>query len=111
MCLRKNAGWMRQADDRVLEYLDREGWGDPELIITCPSINATEGIIRDHLRLLQYAGLVAPLWSDAYELTTWGAPCLRGGLDAGHRPRPTPERVRRGIRLDNGHSGSAKIDA
>ncbi len=100
---------MIQEDDRILEYLDREGWGSPELIAARQSIDATEGIIRDRLRFLQYARLVAPIWADTYELTTWGVLYLRGELDAEHQPRPTPERVRYEIRLNEGHTGSAKI--
>jgi len=93
MCFRKNARWMIQEDDHILEYLDREGWGSPELIAARPSIDASKSIIRDRLWFLQYARLVTPLWADTYELTTWGALYLRGELDAEHQPRPTSERV------------------
>jgi len=100
---------MIQEDDHILEHLDREGWGSPELIAARPSIDASKSIIRERLWFLQYARLVTPLWADTYELTTWGALYLRGELDVEHQPRPTSERVHYEIRLSGGHVGSAKI--
>jgi hypothetical protein len=109
MPLRKNAHWMKQQDDRILEYLDREGWASASLIASEASIDISEGHLNDRLRMLWYAGLVSPTWSDAYEITTLGALYLRGELDAEHLPRPTIESVSQGLERDGGHTTSGYI--
>jgi hypothetical protein len=95
MGLRKNAYWMKAQDDRILEYLDREGWASPSLIESEASIDISEGHVEERLRMLCYAGLVAPIWSDAYEITAHGAMYLKGDLDVEHQPTPTVDRVLR----------------
>jgi len=93
--MRKNAYWMKAQDDRILEYLDREGWASPSLITSESSIDISEGHVEERLRMLWYAELVVPIWSDAYELTSIGALYLRGELDVEHQPTPTVDRVLR----------------
>jgi hypothetical protein len=93
--MRKNAYWMKQQDDRILEYIDAEGFSSPSLIATEDSIDISEGHIEERLLMLWYAGFVAQLWSDTYELTSEGRRYLDGDLDASHQPTPTVERVLR----------------
>lgn len=45
--------------------------------------------------MLQFAGLVAPICNDAYELTTDGQQYLDGKVNARYRPWPTVDRVLR----------------
>jgi len=93
--MRKNANWMKAQDDRILEHLDREGWASPSLIASESSIDISEGHVEERLRMLWYAGLVSPIWADAYEITTQGVLYLRGELDVEHQPTPTVDRVLR----------------
>ena len=87
---------MTQQDDRILEYLDREGWGTPSLIADETSIDISEGHIEDRLKMLYYAVLVVPIFNDMYEITTEGMLYLEGELDAGNQPTPTVDRVLKG---------------
>ena len=86
---------MKQQDDRILEYLDREGWAAPSHIASESSIDVSEGHVEERLLMLWYAGLVAPIWSGAYEITTKGMRYLEGKLDVSHLPTPTTDRVLR----------------
>ncbi len=87
---------MKQQDDRILEYLRSEGMSSPELIEREASIDISAGHIEERLLMLWYAGFVAQLWSDTYEITSEGRRYLRGELDAEHQPTPTVDRVLRG---------------
>ena len=93
---RKSAAWQHQLDDRILEYLHREGWGSPDLMAAAPEFDASEGRIGERCQMLVFAGMVAPLHADMYELTNWGQLYLDGDLDAGHQPVSTVDRVLRG---------------
>lgn len=92
---RKSATWMKKEDDRILEYLDTEEWATPNLIAREQFKKVSSGHVEERLRMLWYAELVTPIWSDAYELTSLGALYLRGELDVEHQPTPTVERVLR----------------
>jgi hypothetical protein len=94
--MRQNAHWMTQQDDRILEYLEREGWATPSHIASEASIDISEGHIRDRLKMLWYAVLAVPVFNDMYEITTEGRLYLEGELDAGNQPTPTVERALRG---------------
>lgn len=96
MACRENAQWMKQVDDRILEHLETEGWATPELIAKKPSIDISEGHVRERVLFLWYAGFVDQIWEDAYEITAAGQEYLRGELDARHQPTPTVDRVLRG---------------
>mgnify|MGYP006282617277 CR=1 FL=1 len=91
--MRRNAYWMKQQDDRILEYLDREGWASPSHISSEASIDISEGHVRDRMKRLQYASLVAPIWNDGYEITTQGVMYLKGNLDASYLPDPSNGRL------------------
>lgn len=96
MACRENAQWMKQADDRILEHLETEGWATSELIAEKPSMDISEGHVRERLLFLWYAGFVDQIWEGAYEITATGQEYLRGELDARHQPTPTVDRVLRG---------------
>jgi len=94
--MRYSAFWMRQLDERVLEYLDTEGWGTPEMLEQDSNFSVSVGQIEERCQMLVFAGLVAPIHADAYEVTTEGAQYLDGEINAKYRPRPTVDRVLRG---------------
>jgi len=93
---RKSAYWMKQLDERILEYLDSEGWGSPSVLARSRGFTASEGHIGERCKMLHYAGFISPITSDMYELTTDGIQYLNGQIDARHRPKPTVDRVLRG---------------
>jgi len=88
--------WMTQQDDRILEYLAEESWTTPSIIESEPTIDISEGHIKERLLFLCYAGLVDRLHADMFEITGMGLRYLDGELDAAHRPWPTPGRALRG---------------
>lgn len=94
--MRYSAFWMRQLDERILEYLDSEDWGTPEMMAQDTTFSVSHGQISERCQMLQFAGLVAPIYRDAYELTTDGQQYLNGEIDARYRPWPTVDRVLRG---------------
>lgn len=67
--MRQSAYWMEQTDERILEYLDSEEWATPRMMARDREFSASEGRIRERCQFLQYAGLVAPVYDDGYELT------------------------------------------
>lgn len=85
---RKSARWVEQVDERILEYLDETGWATPGLLARERGFAASEGRIRERCERLVYAGFVAPLHGDTYEITRWGQLYLRGEVDARHQPTP-----------------------
>jgi hypothetical protein len=86
---------MEQTDERILEYLDSVGWATPEIMANERGFESSEGRIRERCERLQYAGFVAPIHRDMYEITQWGRLYLDGEIDAQHQPTPTKERVLR----------------
>ncbi|WP_436924944.1 hypothetical protein [Halosimplex amylolyticum] len=93
MTERKSAHWMEQIDERILEYMDSEGWASPTILAQERGISASRGRIRDRFKTLQYAGLVVPIGDDMYDLTGDGILFLRGDIDARYRPKPTASKV------------------
>lgn len=93
MTLRKSDYWIEQIDERILEYLDEEGLATPKVIKYERGISASTGRIRERCKRLVYAGFVAPLHGDMYEITTWGQLYLCGEVDAEHQPTPTADRA------------------
>lgn len=90
---RRSAAWMEQLDERIMEYIWSEGWASPRLLARERGINASPGRIGERCQWLHYAGLIAPISGEMYDLTTDGILYLRGDLDARHCPRPAPHRV------------------
>jgi len=87
---------MEQVDERILEFLDSVGWATPRIMARERGFEASEGRIRERCEHLRYAGFVAPIYGDTYEITGWGILYLDGEIDAKHQPIPTADRVLRG---------------
>ena len=94
--MRRNAYWMKQQDDRILEYLESEGWATPRMIARQPTIDISRGHVEERLMFLWYAGFVWPFHGEMFELSTEGRLYLRGEIDARHQPTPTVDKVLRG---------------
>ena len=86
---------MKREDERILEYLDREGWASPEMIAAQVFEKVSAGHVEERLGMLRYAGLVEEVWSGAYEITANGRRYLNEELDVRHQPTPTVDRVLR----------------
>jgi len=84
---------MMQVDEKILEYLESEGWGTPSVMARSRGFHVSEGFIRERCQMLRYAGFVETITSSMYDITTDGMLYLRGELDAGYRPEPTPGKV------------------
>lgn len=94
--MRRSAYWMEQVDERILEYLDSEGWGTPTMMAESREFSSSAGRIEERCKMLHYAGLIAPIHDEMYELTTDGQLYLQEEIDARYRPWPTVDRVLRG---------------
>lgn len=84
---------MMQVDEKILEYLQREGWGTPSIMARSRGFHVSEGFVRERCEMLQYVGFVEAITSGMYDITTDGILYLCGQLDASHRPKPTSNRV------------------
>jgi len=84
---------MMQVDEKILEYIESEGWGTPSVMARSRGFHVSEGHIRERCKMLQYVGFVESITSSMYDITTDGVLYLRGQLDASHRPTPTPAKV------------------
>ena len=92
---RQSAFWMKQLDERILEYLDEEGWATPSIMARSPAFSASEGHIRERCQMLRYIGFIDVIHGRMYELDTDGQLYLKGKIDARCRPEPTVDRVLR----------------
>ncbi len=90
---RKSAEWMVQLDERILEKIASEGWSTPTIMEKSIEFSATKGHIRNRCKRLQYAGLIAPIHGEMYELTGEGRRYLNGDLNARHLPYPNAAAV------------------
>jgi len=79
---------MKREDDRILEFLDREGWASPRHVATAAFRQVSADHVRERLYLLWYAGLVNRFARGHWELTTWGRLYLEGRLNAGDLRTP-----------------------
>lgn len=93
MPLRKSDWWVQQVDERILEYLREQGWATPTVLSRARGIDASEGRIAERCARLVYAGFVAPIHGETYEITRWGQLYLDGEIDARHQPTPTTDRA------------------
>jgi len=92
MAFRRSATWMEQIDDRILEHMDDEPWSSPSVMASLTEFSASRARLAERCRLLADAGLIAPVTSETYEITTWGMRYLDGEIDAQHQPRPSLSR-------------------
>lgn len=84
---------MEQVDERILEHLADSGWSTPGIMERERGFDLSAGRIRERCERLVYAGFVAPLHGEMYEITQWGSLYLDGELDAEHQPTPTVDRA------------------
>lgn len=82
--MRRDAPWMEQLDERILEHLADEPWSSPAVMATYPGFRASTARLRERCAVLSDVGLAAPLYpgADAHELTAAGQRYLDGRLDA-----------------------------
>jgi DNA-binding IclR family transcriptional regulator len=90
--MRKSANWMVHADERILEYLDREGSASTWAIAS--DLHLRRGLTRDRLHMLAHVGWVEhavdPYVDDTWSITTWGLGYLDCLVDA-NLVRPLPK--------------------
>jgi len=84
---------MEQTDERIMEWIRTNGWASPGILAQERPFRVSEGHIRDRCKWLQFAGLLAPISGDLYDITSEGILYLKGELNADHCPRPTPSKV------------------
>lgn len=94
--MRQSAFWMKQLDERILEYINEHGWATPSMMARHSRFTASSGHISERCQMLHYIGFIEPIYSDSYELTTDGKQYLDGQIDARYRAWPTVDRVLRG---------------
>jgi DNA-binding IclR family transcriptional regulator len=89
--MKKSANWMVSEDDRILEYLDREGassWWE-----VAHDLHLQQRLVRTWLRVLVKAGWITSHdrgdLDDHWSITTWGAGYLDGHVNA-DLVRPLP---------------------
>jgi hypothetical protein len=81
---------MCQLDERILEYIEIEGWTSPRLLAS--RFSASQQRFRDRCHVLANAELSEPFAGEQYELTVWGIQYLDGEVDTHHRrPIPAPK--------------------
>jgi hypothetical protein len=86
--VRGMAAWMLACDERLMERLNEEGWSTAPPLAT--AVGLPTGMVRDRLRMLADAGLVAFATPDLdlVHLTTSGALYLEGERDQVVHPHP-----------------------
>jgi len=93
---RKSAYWMKQLDERILEYIDRAGMATPRMMARDRAFTASSGHIWERCQMLYCIRFVEPIYNDMYDLTTDGMLYLQGQIEADNRLKPSAERVLRG---------------
>jgi hypothetical protein len=90
MTVRRQGRWMYPTDERILEHLAETAWATPKTIARethLETIEIDEQYVRQRCEQLVDRELIAPVYDDMYEITSWGLAYLRGDLDAGTLPR------------------------
>lgn len=80
--MRKSADWMALADDRILEFVDRNGPASAKQIDDTETIPRSHSTISRRMGRLAEHGLLQPLGNGVYQLTDDGEAYLHGDLDA-----------------------------
>ena len=96
MTERKSAEWMCPLDERILEYIESEGWATPSLIHRETAMLASCRRAFERLKILEETGLVVRPYEGGivFELAGEGQRYLCGELDAAkHLQRPNPRPV------------------
>lgn len=90
MMTRRSALWQIEPDDRLLEHLRGLGWTHPRTLAGMPSIWLTQRQVKERLRMLADAELVAPMDTDfdSYHITQQGIEYLDGNRAQSLHPHP-----------------------
>ena len=81
--MRKSAGWMTIADERVLEYLDEHESGTPKQMADTDGFRFSRSYIHQRCRELERYGLIRHLGNGVHIITDEGRQYLEGDLNAG----------------------------
>lgn len=82
MIMRKSGKWMVVWDDRILEFIKKEGSGSPSKISNSAYIHVTKQHVSRRLLLLAEHGLLEPLGNGVYVMSPEGQSYLKGSYDA-----------------------------
>jgi hypothetical protein len=80
--MRLSADWMTIADDRVLEFLHKEGPRTPTRITDDERVRFSRQYINARCQKLTSYGLLETLGNGVYRITEAGEAYLNGELDA-----------------------------
>lgn len=80
--MRKSAGWMTIADERILEYLSEHESGTPKKIADTEYIRFSRSYIHQRCEVLREYGLIQHLGNGVHIITAEGEQYLAGELDA-----------------------------
>jgi hypothetical protein len=83
-----SAEWMVLADDRILEYLDMEGPGNPAKIAKHDKMPFSRDYINRRLLMLVKTELITNVGRGVYALDDRGRSYLYGEYDMRKTPRP-----------------------
>jgi len=77
-------------DERIIEYLEEEGWSTPRIMAKRIRFNASCARVGERCRLLRQVGLISPICEgdDVYGITFDGLEYLEGRIDVENRPAP-----------------------
>lgn len=81
--MRYSGRWMTLADDRILEYIRREGSGTPKKMEDSGYVRFTRQHISQRCKKLVDHGLLTHLGNGVYIITEDGERYLDGELDTG----------------------------
>ena len=77
---------MIQLDERILEYVESQGWAMPSMLARERQFPEYEGVISDRCKRLHYCGFLDPIHGEMYDITAEGRLYLQGEIDAAHQP-------------------------
>jgi DeoR/GlpR family transcriptional regulator of sugar metabolism len=86
-------------DDRILEYIRKDGSGSPTELANKEYIRVSNTHVGRRLRKLAEHGLLKPLGNGVYVITERGEKYLDGELDTGE---DAPDDCSNGVENDNG---------
>ncbi|MFC4246497.1 winged helix DNA-binding protein [Natribaculum luteum] len=104
--MRKSGSWMTIWDDRILEYIRREGSGSPKELEESGYVRVSKSHISRRLRKLAEHGLLTHLGNGVYVITERGEAYLDGELDTSEDAPETPIDVTDENGNGNGETGS-----
>ncbi|MFB6302789.1 MAG: PhiH1 repressor [Haloferacaceae archaeon] len=86
LVMRRSASWMTIWDDRILEYIRREGSGTAAEMKELEHFRVSRSTISRRLKTLEKHGMLQGLGNGVYVITDLGERYLDEELDAGELP-------------------------